>query len=99
MEDLLPSRARAGLCCWAGTARCRCITPNASPRTWRSSGARVKARARVRVGPLDRAGLEAFLPGGLAARTLRSLVTMLTGSTFEYEVQLAGASGRLGWGS
>ena len=55
------------------------------------AGARVwqrDLRLRLVIGPLDRAGLQAFLPGGMAARALRSLVTMLTGTALEYEVQL-----------
>lgn len=70
-------------------------------------------RLRLVIGPLDRAGFDAFLPGGLAARALTSLVTMLTGLALEYEVELVlraadvqGASlsgephaGRLGWGT
>jgi len=45
-------------------------------------------RMRLVIGPLDRAGLQAFLPGGEAARALHSMVTMLTGTALEYEVQL-----------
>lgn len=45
-------------------------------------------RMRLVIGPLDRAGLQAFLPGGMAARALHSIVTMLTGTALEYEVQL-----------
>lgn len=67
-------------------------------------------RLRLVIGPLDRAGLQAFLPGGVAARALHSLVTMLTGATLEYEVQLILRAeevqcvqlemhGRLGWDS
>jgi type VI secretion system protein ImpH len=68
-------------------------------------------RLRLVVGPLDRASFDAFLPGGLAARALRSLLTLFTGVTLEYEVELVlraadvrevtlddGARiGRLGW--
>jgi type VI secretion system protein ImpH len=68
-------------------------------------------RLRLVIGPLDRASFDAFLPGGLAARALRSLLTLFTGVTLEYEVELVlraadvrevtlkdGASiGRLGW--
>jgi type VI secretion system protein ImpH len=55
------------------------------------AGARVwqrDLRLRLVIGPLDHAGLQAFLPGGAAARALHSLVTMLTGTALEYEVQL-----------
>jgi type VI secretion system protein ImpH len=55
------------------------------------AGARVwqrDLRLRVVIGPLDHQALQAFLPGGLAARALHSLVTMLTGTALEYEVRL-----------
>ena len=78
------------------------------------SGSRVwqrDLRMRLEIGPLNRAAFEAFLPGGLAARALKSLLTLFTGVTLEYEVQLILAasavqgaslaeprtSGRLGW--
>ncbi|MFP5392939.1 MAG: type VI secretion system baseplate subunit TssG [Gammaproteobacteria bacterium] len=78
------------------------------------SGARVwqrDLRMRIVVGPLRRARFEAFLPGGTAAKALASMLTMFTGVTLEYEVQLVlhgadvqGAAlteprkgGRLGW--
>ena len=68
-------------------------------------------RLRLVVGPLDHAGFMAFLPGGLAARALKSLLTMFTGLALEYEVELvlraadvrpvtiaqASNVGRLGW--
>jgi type VI secretion system protein ImpH len=68
-------------------------------------------RLRLVVGPLDRASFDAFLPGGLAARALRSLLTLFTGVTLEYEVELmlraadvrevtlndGATTGRLGW--
>ncbi len=68
-------------------------------------------RLRLVVGPLDHAGLMAFLPGGLAARALKNLLTMFTGLALEYEVELVlraadvrpvtiserGHPGRLGW--
>jgi type VI secretion system protein ImpH len=69
-------------------------------------------RLRLVIGPLDRTGLQAFLPGGVAARALHSIVTMLTGTALEYEVQLVlrardvqgmrlgrAGLGRLGWDS
>jgi len=68
-------------------------------------------RLRLVVGPLDHAGFMAFLPDGLAARALKSLLTMFTGLALEYEVELvlraadvrpvtiaqASNVGRLGW--
>lgn len=68
-------------------------------------------RMRLVVGPLERASFESFLPGGKAARVLTKLLTMFTGLTLEYEVELVlraadvqGVSlasqregGRLGW--
>jgi len=68
-------------------------------------------RLRLVVGPLDHAGFTAFLPGGLAARALKSLLTVFTGLVLEYEVELvlraadvrpvtisqASNLGRLGW--
>jgi len=67
-------------------------------------------RLRLVVGPLDRARFDAFLPGGLAARALESLLSLFTGLTLEYEVELVllaqavhgttldgDHDGRLGW--
>ncbi|QJE00027.1 type VI secretion system baseplate subunit TssG [Massilia forsythiae] len=68
-------------------------------------------RLRLVVGPLDHAGFSAFLPGGRAARALKSLLTMFTGLTLEYDVELVlraadvrsvamtpgQGRGRLGW--
>jgi type VI secretion system protein ImpH len=68
-------------------------------------------RLRLVIGPLDRASFDAFLPGGLAARALHSMLTLFTGVTLEYEVELVlraadvrevtlndgAAIGRLGW--
>jgi type VI secretion system protein ImpH len=67
-------------------------------------------RLRLVIGPLDRAGFDAFLPGGLAARALKSMVGLLTGVMLEYEVELvlqaaavrstildAQPTARLGW--
>lgn len=76
------------------------------------AGARVwqrDLRLRLVVGPLDRDGFNGFLPGGLAARALRSMLAMFTGLSLEYEVELVllaadvrnvrleGDEGRLGW--
>jgi type VI secretion system protein ImpH len=68
-------------------------------------------RLRLVIGPLDYASFVAFLPGGLAARALKSLLTMFTGVSLEYEVELVlraadvasvvlageAAAARLGW--
>ena len=68
-------------------------------------------RLRLTVGPLDRASFASFLPGGKAACVLARLLTMFTGVTLEYEIELvlvaadvepirlqSGRScGRLGW--
>jgi type VI secretion system protein ImpH len=45
-------------------------------------------RLRLTVGPLARANFVAFLPGGKAARVLAKMLTMFTGLTLEYEVEL-----------
>jgi len=65
---------------------------------------------RLTVGPLAHAGFQAFLPGGMAARALRSVLALFTGVTLEYEVEVvlraadvhnttldACHPGRLGW--
>ena len=66
---------------------------------------------RIVVGPLRRARFDAFLPGGKAARALASMLSMMTGVTLEYEIQLVlhgedvrgtaldEGAGRLGWDS
>jgi type VI secretion system protein ImpH len=69
-------------------------------------------RLRLVIGPLDLKSYESFLPGGRAARALGNMVTMFTGLSLEYEVQLVlradevrgvalsgtrTAGGRLGW--
>ncbi|WP_413671535.1 type VI secretion system baseplate subunit TssG [Massilia cellulosiltytica] len=69
-------------------------------------------RLRLVIGPLDLPSYEAFLPGGRAARALGNMVTMFTGLSLEYEVQLVlradevrgstlsgtrTTGGRLGW--
>ncbi|GAB3400555.1 type VI secretion system baseplate subunit TssG [Massilia agilis] len=77
------------------------------------AGARVwqrHLRLRLVIGPLDAAGFSAFLPGGQAARALRSLLALFTGVSLEYEIELVlraadvrpvsladGSLGRLGW--
>ena len=71
-------------------------------------------RVRLRFGPLSLERFQRFLPGGSAARALRELLQLATGTTLEYEVRLSlratdvqgirlGDSGpggpRLGWNS
>jgi len=70
-------------------------------------------RMRIVVGPLGRSRFDAFLPGGKAARALASMLSMMTGVTLEYEIQLVlrgedvrgtaltlgAGTGRLGWDS
>ncbi|NHZ66240.1 type VI secretion system baseplate subunit TssG [Massilia genomosp. 1] len=70
-------------------------------------------RLRLVVGPLDHDSFNSFLPGGKAARALKSMITMFTGVSLEYEVQLVlrgpdvhgmqmdatRTGGRLGWDS
>ena len=46
-------------------------------------------KMRLWVGPLDRAGFDDFLPGRSAAKALAKWLTLLTGSTLEYEVCLS----------
>jgi type VI secretion system protein ImpH len=65
--------------------------PDATLGVGAMAGARVwqrDLRLRLVVGPLDHAGFTAFLPGGLAARALRSLLSMFTGAALEYEVEV-----------
>ncbi|WEF34640.1 type VI secretion system baseplate subunit TssG [Pseudoduganella chitinolytica] len=55
------------------------------------AGARVwqrDLRLRLLIGPLDLEAYESFLPGGRAARALQEMLTMFTGLSLEYEVQL-----------
>ncbi|OIJ43962.1 type VI secretion system baseplate subunit TssG [Massilia timonae] len=77
------------------------------------AGARVwqrNLRLRLVVGPLAHAGFQAFLPGGLAARALGSVLALFTGVALEYEVEVVLRAadvhnttlddlhpGRLGW--
>lgn len=89
---------------------------NAALGSGAMAGARVwqrDLRMRLVIGPLDLEGYESFLPGGKAAHALESMLTMFTGLSLEYEVQLVlraedvqGArldddriGGRLGWDS
>lgn len=89
----------------SGTARLG-STALAGDRVWQRD-----LRMRLRLGPLDRRGFDAFLPGGAAAAALAKWLTLLLGSSLEYEVRLAlraedvrgaglGGDGvRLGWDS
>lgn len=77
------------------------------------AGERVWQRSlclRLTVGPLAHAGFQAFLPGGMAARALKSVLALFTGVALEYQVELvlraadvhnttldALHPGRLGW--
>ena len=87
---------------------------NASLGSTALVGARVwqrNLRLRLTIGALDRAHFEAFLPGGSAARALKTMLTMFAGLCLEYEVQLVlraadvhrasldsqRTGGRLGW--
>jgi type VI secretion system protein ImpH len=101
----VPPPQQSTLGCDSATLGTRAI---AGERVWQRD-----LRLRLVVGPLDRAGFEAFLPGGLAARALTSLMTMFTGLALEYEVELVlraadvqcatlsgeRHAGRLGWGT
>jgi type VI secretion system protein ImpH len=72
-------------------------------RSWRPD-----LRVRVRIGPLDRARYDHFLPGAAGARALRTLLRLFAVPTLAYDivlvlrqadlgpVQLAGAGRRLG---
>ena len=68
---------------------------------------------KISIGPLPASKFEAFLPGKAAAKSLEKVLTMFTGLTIEYEVQLIlrkedvkpselsqeGSSVNLGWNS
>nr|WP_314543787.1 type VI secretion system baseplate subunit TssG [uncultured Massilia sp.] len=45
-------------------------------------------RLRLVVGPLDGPRFDTFLPGGLAAHALKSMLSLFTGVALEYEVEL-----------
>lgn len=45
-------------------------------------------RIRVVLGPLDQARFRRFLPGGAGAKALKSWLTMLSGVSLEYEINL-----------
>lgn len=46
-------------------------------------------KMRLWIGPLDRVQFDGFLPGRSAAKALAKWLTLLTGSTLEYEVRLS----------
>ncbi|MDP9107991.1 MAG: type VI secretion system baseplate subunit TssG [Pseudomonadota bacterium] len=68
-------------------------------------------RLRLRIGPLDQAQFERFLPGASAANALAKMLTMFTSVCLEYEIELVLSAqdvvgsqlntdrggGRLGW--
>ena len=77
----------------------------AGARIWQRS-----LRLRLTLGPLAHARFQAFLPGGLAARALNSVLALFTGVALEYEIELVLRAadvrnttldevgpGRLGW--
>lgn len=53
------------------------------PRSWRPD-----LRARLRIGPLNRAAFERFLPGGEAAAMLARILRLLAPPCIEFEVRL-----------
>ncbi|KQQ88647.1 type VI secretion system baseplate subunit TssG [Massilia sp. Leaf139] len=101
----VPPAQQSTLGCDSATLGTRAI---AGERVWQRD-----LRLRLVIGPLDRAGFDAFLPGGLAARALNSLAMLFTGLALEYEVELVlraadvccatlsgdRHAGRLGWGT
>ena len=54
------------------------------PRVWQRD-----LRARVCIGPMNRALHQRFLPGGPAALALRELLTLVSGVSLEYEIRLS----------
>ena len=89
-----PVRAEQFIGCWYDVPPGQQTTlggANAALGAGAMAGARVwqrDLRLRLLVGPLDGASFNAFLPGGKAARALRSMVNMFTGVSLEYEVEL-----------
>ncbi|MFM0166329.1 type VI secretion system baseplate subunit TssG [Paraburkholderia sediminicola] len=78
-------------------------TALAGERVWQRD-----MRARLVIGPLDKADYEAFLPGADRAVALERMLTLLAGVTLEYEVSLVlrraevgpsmlSGGARLGW--
>lgn len=114
-----PIKAVQFIGCWYDVPASQQTTlggANATLGAGAMSGSRVwqrDLRMRLEIGPLDRKSFDAFLPGGKAARALKSMLTMFTGVSLEYEVQLVlaaadvhgaslddeGRGGRLGWDS
>jgi len=112
-----PVRAEQFVGCWYDVPLAQQTIlglPNAVLGAGAMAGGRIwqrDLRLRLVIGPLDRAGFDAFLPGGRAARALHSLLAMFTGMTLEYDVQLVlraadvrsvtmadgETTGRLGW--
>ncbi|MFL6674677.1 MAG: type VI secretion system baseplate subunit TssG [Massilia sp.] len=89
-----PVRAEQFIGCWYDVPPAQQTTlgaPNAALGAGAMAGARFwqrDLRLRLVIGPLDYASYNAFLPGGLAARALKSMLTMFTGVSLEYEVEL-----------
>jgi type VI secretion system protein ImpH len=111
-----PIRAEQFVGCWYEVPAAQQSTlgqPGAVLGGGAMAGARVwqrDLRLRLVIGPLDHASFNAFLPGGLAARALKSMLAMFTGVSLEYEVELVlsaagmrcaslddGQACRLGW--
>jgi type VI secretion system protein ImpH len=112
-----PIRAEQFVGCWYEVPAAQQSTlgqPGAVLGAGAMAGARVwqrDLRLRLVIGPLDYASFSAFLPGGLAARALKSMLSMFTGVSLEYEVELVLCAadvrcaaladgehaGRLGW--
>lgn len=89
-----PVKAEQFIGCWYDVPACQQTMlggANATLGAGAMVGMRVwqrDLRVRLIIGPLDGAGYSAFLPGGLAARALKSMVGMFTGVSLEYEVEL-----------
>jgi type VI secretion system protein ImpH len=89
-----PIRAEQFVGCWYEVPAAQQSTlgqPGAVLGAGAMAGARVwqrDLRLRLVIGPLDHASFNAFLPGGLAARALNSMLAMFTGVSLEYEVEL-----------
>jgi type VI secretion system protein ImpH len=80
----LPESARFGLGCQAeGGQGVLGYSAVLGERVWQRD-----LRLRIELGPLDHARFQRFLPGGAGARALASLLTMLSGVSLEYEVNL-----------
>ncbi len=75
----LPEDQRTTL---GGANACLGQTALAGERVWQRN-----LRVRVHIGPLPRAIYHAFLPGGELAAALEKMLSLATGSQFEYEVR------------